>query len=165
MNKKQIKIIGINPSSRYLGLSFFQGNDLRDWRIKCFSEKMCKKKLDRIMYSISDFIKKYNPDTIALKKLHSSKSSKKLDHLVNQIKEFAGKNNINVYEYSIKEMENYFSPDQRISKNKMGEIVVSKYPELFYELKKENYNFNAYYIRMFEAVALASICLKQLDNH
>lgn len=165
MYKKQIKVIGINPSSRYLGLSFFQGNELRDWRVKCFKEKMCKKKLERIMSSVSDFVERYNPEFFSLKKLHVSKSSKKLDLLVRQIKEYAKLNNIKVYDYSIKEMENHFSPEKRISKNKMVELVVSKYPVLFHELKKENDNYNSYYIRMFEAVALGSICSQKLNNH
>lgn len=165
MYKKQIKIIGINPSSRYLGLSFFQGDDLRDWRVKCFREKMCKKKLDKIMLAVSDFVEKYNPDVFSVKKLHSSRSSRKLDLLLNQIRDFASKNNIKIYEYSIKEMENLFSPENRISKNKMAEIVASKYPVLIHEFKKEIYNYNPYYIRMFEAVALGSIYSQQLNNN
>ena len=117
------------------------------------------------MFAVSDFVEKYNPDVISLKKLQATKSSKKLDLLVNRIREYAKTNNIKVYEYSIKEMENHFSSEERINKNKMAEILASKYPALFHELKKENYNYNPYYIRMFEAVALGSICSQQLDNH
>ncbi len=165
MHKKPKTIIGINQGTRSLGISVFKGIDIRDWRIKIFQEKWSKKKMERIMSMVSALIEKYKPDVIALKKLHPSRVSRPLNRITDQILEYSEINNIKVYKYSIKEMENYFSPDKRISKENMAEIVVSKYPELFHELKKENKNYNAYYIRMFEGVALGSICSQQLDNH
>ncbi|GAF91324.1 unnamed protein product, partial [marine sediment metagenome] len=48
MPKKTLKIIGINPGTRYLGISVFQDSDLRDWRIKVFQEKWSEHKIKKI---------------------------------------------------------------------------------------------------------------------
>jgi type VI protein secretion system component VasA len=46
----------------------------------------------------------------------------------------------------------------------MAKLVASEYPILYHELEKERSHRNPYYIRMFEAVALGSACLHQLDG-
>ena len=42
MVKKIITIIGINPGTRYLGISVFHGSELRDWRVKVVQGKTVK---------------------------------------------------------------------------------------------------------------------------
>jgi hypothetical protein len=43
-------------------------------------------------------------------------------------------------------------------------MITSEYPVLSYELEKEKAIINPYYVRMFEAVALGSICFSHLDR-
>jgi hypothetical protein len=66
---------------------------------------------------------------------------------------------------SIKELENFFYPDGRINKRLLAEMVTDKYPVLSHELDREKAIINPYYVRMFEATALDSLCLSQLDRH
>jgi len=156
MPKKPLKIIGINPGTRYLGIAIFQDPDLRDWRIKIFRGKWSKEKKERIKMIILSFIERYEPNIMAIKKLHPSRSSANLKYLVSRIKEFSKRKGIKIYQYSIKDLENFFSEEESIkNKKRLAEIIASEYSVLFHELKKEKSNKNPYYIRMFEAVALA----------
>ncbi len=83
--------------------------------------------------------------------------------LVTKIKEFSRKKKLKVYEYSIKEMEDFFSTKGKTNKRKMTEMIALKYPELSNEFNREKNQKNPYHTRMFEAVALGSICVYQLD--
>jgi Holliday junction resolvasome RuvABC endonuclease subunit len=165
MVKKIKTVIGINPGTRYLGISVFHGPELRDWRVKVVQGIQSKEKISRAMKIVSSFIEEYNPDALAIKRIHSSKSSINLNKLVVKIKESSKRKKIKVYEYSIKELEAFFLPEGKTNKKKMIEEITSKYPVLSNEFNRERKRKNPYHIRMFEAVALGSICFYQLDSN
>jgi len=165
MLKESLRIIGINPGTRYLGLAVFQDRSLFDWRIKLLEGKWSKKKIDKAIDVISEYIELYDLNTIVLKKLHSAHSSKHLRLLVSKIKALAARKKIKVYQYSIKELEDYFlTEEERHNKRTLAEKMVSDYPFLVNELEKEkaHKNKNPYHLRMFEAVALGAACFHNL---
>jgi Holliday junction resolvasome RuvABC endonuclease subunit len=164
MPKIPLKIIGINPGSKYLAIAIFQGSDLRYWSIKVLKGKWSKEKLERAKKIVSDLIERYDLNVLAIKKLHPSRSSKNLNQLVVKIKELSKGNGLRVYEYSVKELEKFISPEERINKRRMAELVASEYPFLFPMLEKEKRNKNPYAIRMFEAIALGIRCFHRLDK-
>lgn len=165
MPKEPLKIIGINPGTRYLGIAVFQGPELMDWRIKILNGKGSKEKMKRAIGIISDFIERYEPNHMAIKKLHPSRRSENLAQLAARIKEFSIRKGLKVYQYSIKDVEKFFIDEDKLNKKNLAKAIVSENSALFHELKKEKSHKNPYYIRMFEAVALASTCFHQLDNH
>lgn len=164
MLKKPLTILGINPGSRYLGMAVFRGPELRDWRVKIIKGKGPKEKMEKIKEIVTSFIELYQADVLAVKKLHPSRRSGNLKRLVAKIKELSKRKGLKVYQYSMGDLEVFFSPEERINKKGLAEIITSKYPFLFHELKKEKSNKNLYHIRMFEAVALGSACFHQLDK-
>jgi len=164
MPKKPLTIIGINPGTRYLGIAAFEGPELMDWRIKTLKEKWSKKKMKRVIKIISDFIERYEPTVLAIKRLHPSRSSRNLKKLVEKIKKLARSLRLRVCQYSIKDLESFFNPEEKMNKKRLAEIVTSEYPVLLHELNKEKRNKNAYHTRMFEAVALGAVCFHQLDK-
>lgn len=166
MFKNPLKIIGINPGTRYLGVAIFEGPEPVDWRNKTLKEKWSKEKMNRVIGIISSFIERYEPNILAIKKLHPSRRSENLKRLVVRIKEFSKRKGLKVYQYSIKNLENFFSGEERIkNKKRLAEIVVSEFPVLFHEFKRDKSNRNKYFIRVFEAVALASRCFHHIDRH
>jgi Holliday junction resolvasome RuvABC endonuclease subunit len=158
MLKESLRIIGINPGTRYLGLAVFQDRSLFDWRIKLLDGKWSKKKIDKVIDIISEYIELHDLNSIALKKLHPSRSSKNLRLLVSRIKALAAKKKIKVYQYSIKELEDFYLTEERHNKRTLVEKLVSDYPFLINELEKERAHKNPYHLRMFEAVALGAAC-------
>jgi Holliday junction resolvasome RuvABC endonuclease subunit len=161
MNRRPQKIIGINPGTRYLGLTVLDGSELLDWRIKVFPGKWTKEKMNKMLEVISGLIEKYRPRHISLKKLHSSRSSKNLKTLVSKIVAIAKRNKIKVVRYSIQEIEILFLKDKKHNKRNIAERIALDYPALIHEIKKEKRNRNPYYIRAFEAVALGIACFYQ----
>lgn len=164
MPKKTLRIIGINPGTRYLGISVFQDSDLRDWRIKVFQEKWSVEKIKKIKNTISSLIDDYEPNVLAIKKLHPSRSSKNLKLLTAWIKESCKKKGLRILQFSIKELEDFFLSNEKLNKKNLTKKISLEYPELIHQISREKSNKNPYYIRMFEAVALASISFDQLDK-
>lgn len=161
MAKKTHKIIGINPGTRYVGIAVFYGSELRDWQVKNMQGGYPKDKVKFTM-TLSSLIDSHEADVIAIKRPHLSRSSPNLNRLVMGIKDLSRRKGLRVYEYSMDEIKKHLNPDARINKREIAEIMASEYPLLQHELSKEQTNVNPYYIRMFEAVSLGSLCLHRL---
>jgi len=165
MSKEAIKIIGINPGTRYLGVAVLYESDLRDWRIKVFQEKWSDEKIKKMKKTILGLLEDYKPNVLAIKKLHPLRSSKNSKLITAWIRESCKRKGLRILQSSIKELENFYLPNEKLNKKNLTKKITSDYPDLFHELDKENKNKNPYYIRMFEAVALASMCFQKLDHH
>jgi glycerophosphoryl diester phosphodiesterase len=113
---------------------------------------------------ISEFIECYERGVLAIKKLHPSRRSRNLVQLAARIKEFSKRKGLKVYQYSIKDVEEFFIEEDKLNKKNLVEAIISEYPALFHELKREKSHKNPYFIRMFEAVALAALCFHHLDK-
>jgi hypothetical protein len=142
MTKKLLKVLAINPGSSYVGVAVFEGSELKDWRLKVIK-----------------------PNVLAIKRLHPSRRSINLNQLVSRIKQLSKRKGLKIVRYSIKDLETFFSPAERINKKKLAEMLATKYPALWHEFDKERHNKNPYHIRVFEAVALGAVCSQQLDKN
>lgn len=156
MPENTLRILGVNPGTKYLGLAVFLGPELRDWGLKTFKGKWSKEKMRRIRGVVSSQITKYGINILVIKKLHPSRSSTNLKKLVIEIKNYCRKKGLKIFSYSIQELEANFSDEKRINKKTLAELLAQEYPEISRELTKERKNKNPYFWRLFEAVALGS---------
>jgi hypothetical protein len=161
------KIMAINPGWRYLGIVIFDGSGLREWRLKSVPGKDMKAKIENASMIISNFIERYAPDILAIKKLHPSRSSPNLRIMASRIEAACRKNRMMVCSYSVKELESVIPPGCRINKKELSDVLASEYPALSLELEREKRSRNPYYLRLFEAVALGHICFRKslISNH
>jgi RNase H-fold protein (predicted Holliday junction resolvase) len=150
-------ILAINPGTRYIGIAVLEGTDLLDWSVKVISGEISRVKLQRMMNLINELISFYEPETIVLKRLHQSRSSKALKQFCSQVERLADSGGIKLSRYSIDEIKAFFAPGEKINKLRLAELICKKHPVLRRELEKEQDNLNPYHIRMFEAVALATM--------
>ena len=167
-------ILGINPGTRYLGFAIFHGPELRDWGVKVAKGPCTKDKMEKLKKIVLGLIEQYEPEVLAIKQLHPSRSSPNLLKLVGELKKLSLIRKIPVHEYSIEYLEKMIL-SERLNKKNLVEIIFEQYPVLFSEVEKERVIFSEiekkrsrkkiYHTRMFEAVALAHVCFNQLDNH
>jgi len=156
MARETIRIIGINPGTRYLGIAVFEGPELMDWRIKVLEGKWSERKIKKAIEILSTLFDQYEPNVLVIKKLHPYRRSEGLLRLATKIKEFARRKKLKVYQYSIKEIEKFFVAAGKLNKRNLIEAMVKLFPVLHHDLKTEQRHKNRYHIRMFEAVALAA---------
>lgn len=105
---------------------------------------------------ILEYSELYELNTLAIKKLHPSHSSKNLRLLVSRIKTLAGRKKLKVTQFSIREFEQFFLAGAKYNKRNLAEKMVADYPCLVHEFEKEKTHRNPYQMRMFEAVALGA---------
>jgi Holliday junction resolvasome RuvABC endonuclease subunit len=157
-------VLAVNPGTRYLGMAVFQGNQLKDWRVKILKGRWSKEKLRKALTIISTWIERYRPDLLAIKRLHPARSSRGLTSLQTQIQRVCLRKKINLTQYSITYLETLFCPEERKNKRSLAEAVAAEYPELYFELNIEKLRKNSYHMRMFEAVALGAAGVNEIDN-
>jgi len=109
-------------------------------------------------------IHRHRPGAIAIKPVHLSRASQSLNQLTMKIYSIAKREKLRVYEYPIQTLKRFYTPG-KLNKKRLVELVASRYAFLSSELNKDKSNSSSYYIRMFEAVALGSLCFHQLDRH
>jgi Holliday junction resolvasome RuvABC endonuclease subunit len=164
MSKKPITILAINPGTKYMAIAIFRESELREWFIKIFKGKWSKEKRHTILAAIETLMDRYQVTVLAIKRLHPSRSSRNLNSLVSGIKREMDRRGLKVHEYSITQMERSFCTEGKVNRKNMAEQVVRDYPGLFNEFEKEKQHKNPYWARLFEAVALGSICHDELDK-
>jgi hypothetical protein len=164
MPQNPLKILGINPGTRYLGIAYFDGDDLLDWGIKVINGKWSRRKRAKVTDIISRLIEYYRPNVIVIKKLHPSRSSKNLLCLCEEIVQQAKKKRLRLRRYSVEDLKFHFYPGVKSNRRKLAKHLAANYPVLCHELKKEKNSNNLYHLRMFEAVALAVLCLCKLNK-
>ncbi len=111
---------------------------------------------------ISEHAEVHELNTLAIKKLHPSHSSKNLGLVVSRIKALARRKKLKVNQLSIRELEQLFLAGAKLNKRNLAEKMVSEYPFLVHEFEKEKARRNPYHLRMFEAVALGAASFHKL---
>ncbi|MGA2585651.1 MAG: crossover junction endodeoxyribonuclease RuvC [Candidatus Aminicenantales bacterium] len=159
MTKEPLRIIGINPGTRYLGFAILYGEELMDWGIKVLAGKWKEGKIKKAIGIVSEIIDRYQPNVLAIKKLHPARRTGKLLRVAKKIKDVARRKGLKVCQYSIKEIEKSLIEGGKLNKKNLIEEIVRRYPALSPNLGKEKVQKNLYFIRMFEAVALAVVNL------
>ena len=81
-----------------------------------------------------------------------------------KIKEFAKRKGLTVCQMKLSEIKEWILPRRRINKKELSQIIVSRFPELLFDFKKEMKNKNSYYERTFEAVALGVSSFYKVDG-
>ena len=164
MQREQIRILAINPGSRYLAFAVFYETDLREWKIHAVRQGPFREKAKDLRLLISDIVARYGINTLATKELHPSRSSKGLRNLALTIKHLGKEMRLKVCEFPLNEVEGHFFPGERTNKRELMEQVASRYPFLFPEFRREQESKHPYLIRMFEAIAIGVVCCSKLDS-
>lgn len=124
MVKEPLKVIGINPGTRYLGIAILYGQELMDWRIKVLNGKWSREKLKKVTEIISELVDQYEPSVLVIKKLHLSRRTENLLRLTDKIKEVAKYKKMKVYQYSIKEIEGNFIDGKKLNRRNLIETMI-----------------------------------------
>lgn len=164
MSDPRKRIVCFNLGTRYLGMAAFQRNDLRDWRVRSFNGKWSKAKESKIVGFLKECLDCWQPDIVACKEIHPSRSSEELNHLADVLAGLLKERGIRPKNYSIDFLKSHLLTDGPGTKKAFGEEMMRRWPVLAHELRKERASRNPYYQRMFEAVALGSMCLKNLNK-
>ena len=113
-------------------------------------------KLDKILIAIIKQIEIYQIKRIALKAPHPSHSSPQLHALINDIMGHAKAKRISCKTYSIEQLHRHYCPTEYCANREhLMDQVMRQYPFVWSEHSKEKRNKRWYYLKLFEAIAVA----------
>ena len=164
MQESEIRLLALNPGSRYVGTAVFHGDELVEWEVRSIREKSMKEKKEKLRTLLSGVTDAHGVNCLSVKGFHRSRTSKQLRELTRDLKAWALRRDLPVTEYTIKEIEASLLSSGRGSKRRLMEEVAARYPFLYPELEKERKNRNPYLVRMFEAVALGIGCVSDPER-
>jgi len=161
MPKEPPRILAVNPGTRYIGFAAFRGSELLDWGVRVVSAQTPRGRVWVGTRIVRETIERFQPDTLAVKRLHASRSSTSLDRLADSIRKLARRRKLGLYRYSITELKDALCSEAEGNKRRLAEAVAATYPILSRYFQKELANRHPYHLRMFEAVALGIVCYRQ----
>lgn len=159
MKHNRPTILTINPGTRYLGIAIFDGSDLIDWGVKVIDGRSASDKPLQAVGIVSSLIAQFQPDLIAMKQTHPSRTSPQLEGLCRNLKCLSEEHRIPFQTRSIEEIGAFFGDGAKTCSALVAEQVCSRYPALLRLWNRERASCNHYHSRMFEAVALGVMLL------
>ena len=147
-------LLGISPGTRIIGLAVMCDGELVEWKVKTFKATWSGKKRTMILEAIERMRNYYGIEILAIKKIDPLRSSPQLDMLLDAIYDLAKRNKIELYQYSLSDLDY----DDRPTKRQLSERIAGRHPKLRRKLLRERSNRTEYHTKMFEAVAMAERC-------
>lgn len=147
--------LGISTNTRLLGLAIINQNALVDYSIHLHKSSWSAWKANEIVTSMEPCVRQYCINRVVLSIPHEHHQTKEYKILVEKIKAYFNQKKIPVYERKAEEIYSEYLPSQKKTKKALMQVLTLQYPQLTLCYHKEIRNKNKYYIKVFEAVAVA----------
>jgi len=157
-------MLGLSVNTRMIGMAVMKENTLVDYYVSLRKEAWSPQKKDKFLASLKPWITSYTISSVALAIPYEHHTTKEIKELLECIKECFAEKNIPVYSYHRKSFHLLYEDDQPKTKKMMMYNLCNIYPELSRYYHREIRNRNRYYTKLFEAVALANIHSKELQQ-
>lgn len=164
--KKPIRILAVDPGTRYMGVAVFEDKDLIYSTVKIVKEKkmsssMVLKKAEGI---ISSLIEDYDPHILVVEKTFfvQSKRSSLLNVLTDEMKILGKKKGLRVYAYAPTTVRKFVCQNGKATKMKTALMIATEYYPWLYRYyekdTKKQWWEERYWANMFDAIALGLTC-------
>jgi hypothetical protein len=139
------------------GLAVIKSHYLIDYSLKLLKDKWGPQKRDRILSSLASCIKYHTINTISLSRPAPHQETREFKELYVLIRGLAYQQKLRLVEYSPKQLLMLATGTEKKTKKALMRSLSEMYPELVMQYEKEMSNRNKYYIKLFEAVAAATL--------
>jgi hypothetical protein len=152
--------LGIKTSTRLLGLAIIKQNSLVDYSIHLHKQSWSAAKAKMIISSLEPCARKYSIKRVVLSIPYAHHQTEAFRQLIYAIREYFEAKKIPVYAETPEALDSFYPPGQKKTKKALMHAITLRYPQLTLCYRKELRNKNKYYIKVFEAVAMASLYLE-----
>ena len=168
---RPLRLLAIDPGTRYLGVAVFEGRDLVDHMVKGVRDKNTTKVINRVRSVLVKLIDRYQVEALVLEGPYyaQSKTSKGMKAMIQAIKALVRKRKLRFYSLSPLMVKRHLCPQGKAVRMEAARVIAEcYYPWLWREYEKERARSwwrDHYHLRVFNAVALGLYCLdRYLDR-
>lgn len=155
--------LGISTNTRLLGLAIINNQHaLVDYSIHLHKASWSPSKATSIITSLEPCVRQYCITRVKLSIPYAYHQTEAFRQLIYGIRAFFEAKGIPIYAETPEALHPLYPPGQKKTKKALMLTLTEQFPQLTYCYQKEIRNKNKYYIKLFEAVAVAS--LKEQQN-
>jgi len=162
MLRQKIKILAIDPGTRYMGVAFMEGQKLVYHNVSVIIEKTPWGKITAGKKLIRQLIKHFKPDVLVIERSFFGKAcnSSLLNILVKKIEVIGMEKTLKVLSYAPTTVRKHICGNGWADKKALSQVIVAKYPELRVYLTQDKKWKERYHQNMFDAVALGLMAIE-----
>ena len=143
-------VLGLSLSPRCLGVAVFRSGELVDWELRHFKGCWCDKKLEKILAAVQRLMQQYSPTLIAVKQSKPSCRAH-VSSVCNRVLDLIERTAIPLKHIPIASIKKF----PHANKYDLVQAVSRHFPILAEYNKNKLQFLSGYYIKLFEAVAVA----------
>lgn len=150
--------LGISTNTRLLGLAIIKQGSLEDYNIHLHKSPWSPAKAtDMIVTSLEPCVRQYCIKRVVLSIPYAHHQTEAFKFLVSCIREYFAAKSIPVYAYTPEAFHSLCPAEEKKTKKALMQSLTLMYPQLSLCYHKEMRNKKRYYIKVFEAVAVAAL--------
>lgn len=149
--------LGISTNTRLLGLAIINRDSLVDYSIHLHKSSWSPSKANKIITSLEPCARRYCIKSVVLSIPYEHHQTKPWKYLKSRIRKHFKSKGIPVYTETPETLYSFCPQEQKKTKKALMESLAERFPELSYCYYKELRNKSKYYIKLFEAVAVATL--------
>ncbi|XVJ66915.1 MAG: hypothetical protein HEQ40_12380 [Lacibacter sp.] len=153
-NSRRI-LLGISLGTRYIGTALFEEGVLVDWHTKVFKMPWSDTKMRIIRNVLLRIIEQEEVSTVIVRVPPEQKQGYFLQKLGRYLFQTFKEHSIN---FCLRDIRTNTSPPKQ---KELHRLILTCYPELMQECKREQQNKTTYYYKIFEAVESVHCILKK----
>jgi hypothetical protein len=157
-------VLGLSVSTRMLGLAVISGGIILDYHIKLRKEPWNASKQEMILASLAPWCSSFPITNVALSIPYAHKTSSQNKTLLESIKRYFTERKIPLCSYPPQALQELCTEASGVSKKEVMKTLAELYPELGHYYRKEVENINKYYVKLFEAVGVATIHIRKMKE-
>lgn len=150
-------ILGISTNTRLLGTAIIEKGVLAEYSIRLFKTSWSPAKATRIITSLEPCVRQYSIKTAVLSIPPLYHRTEAFNVLLLRLSKYFERKQIPVVFVSPEQLLSLCATHEKQRKKTLMDTLCKRYPELVYCQKKEVCNKSKYYIKLFEAVAAATL--------
>ena len=157
MPQKNLRILAIDPGTRFMGVAFLDKGRLIYHGVKIIKKGSSPN--DNLQYArriILRLIKDFKPQILVVEKAFfaNNRNAALLNVLIDEIKDIARRKQLKLVSYAPSSLKKFITGNGWASKEQVAMAIVSKYPQLKVYLTQDRAWKERFHQNMFDAVAL-----------
>lgn len=176
MENERIRILAVNPGTKYLGIALFKGAELTHWGIKTLKSKGMSESevIQKVGKIIKTSIEEYKPTVMAVAMPASPqcRNNPLLKAIIRKINDMGRRKTYRVYSLAPLAAKNYLCRNGKVNKMEMEKVIVSQYYPWLYrryekdleKVKRGHWWKRKYYFPLFDAIALGIYCYQKVTS-
>jgi len=143
-----------------MGMAIAYNGELCDFRVRTFYGKWTEEKRRGMVANIERAIERYGITRLAVKTPKPAHCTQRIRDLISDIERLSEQRHIKLSVCTISALKRQYNGQISGNKQALIRAIIEKYPQypqLAEIYSKERSNHNAYYVKLFEAIACAEL--------